>query len=70
MSECHRDGGVCVCGEGDVSRGDTSAAFWRRMPMRRSGQKERGSATVDRMDVAGQWWKRNGARAKGREARD
>lgn len=58
-----------MCG-GGVSGGDTSAAFWRRMPMRRSGQKERGSATVDRMDVAGQWWKRNGARARGREARD
>lgn len=53
-----------------VSRGDTSAAFWRRMLLRRSGQKERGSASVDRMDVAGQWWKRNGARARGREARD
>lgn len=55
---------------GGVSGGDTSAAFWRRMSLRRSGGKERGSASVDGMDVAGQWWKRNGERVRGRQARD
>lgn len=33
---------------------EETAVFWRRMS-RKSGGKERGSASVDGMDVAGQW---------------